>query len=431
MVRHANSGTHSPSSPAPPYYVRGLALGIPAILLGIQITGWLFFIPAIFDGHADFRNFYSAGYMVRAGDARSLYSYETEKVYQDRLISQESLAMPFIHPAYEALLFVPLSLLPFRAAYFAFLTVNLGLLAICYRLLRAHMRNLAAVWHGLPAAMFLFLPIAGTLMKGQDSILLLTLITAATISLGERREFTAGALLALALFRFQIVIPIALLFLIWRRWRFSAGFAVVAAAVVSASVGIAGMTQTELYARSLLSLSGSGSASDLVRYGQPDWQMANLRGLIVGLAGSHLSIAWTRRVVLFVSGVVLFAVAWLTPGNKDGAEPMFIAITASAAVSYHFLFHDLSVVLIPIIFALNHFVTSEATGDPAGRFASRTAAIMFVAPITAAFVPSQFYLVALPLCALLLVLIQRSRREFTDDMFEAATAVDHTLAGRA
>ena len=87
MVRHANSGTHSPSSPAAPYYVRGLALGIPAILLGIQITGWLFFIPAIFDGHVDFRNFYSAGYMVRAGDARSLYSYETEKVYQDRLIS--------------------------------------------------------------------------------------------------------------------------------------------------------------------------------------------------------------------------------------------------------------------------------------------------------------------------------------------------------
>ena len=216
MVRHANSGTHSPSSPAPPYYVRGLALGIPAILLGIQITGWLFFIPAIFDGHADFRNFYSAGYMVRAGDARSLYSYETEKVYQDRLISQESLALPFIHPAYEALLFVPLSLLPFHAAYFAFLAVNLGLLAICYRLLRSHMRNLAAVWHGLPAAMFLFLPIAGTLMKGQDSILLLTLITAATLCLGERREFSAGALLALGLFRFQVVIPIAVLFLIWR-----------------------------------------------------------------------------------------------------------------------------------------------------------------------------------------------------------------------
>ncbi len=403
---------------AAPYYVQGLALGIPAILLGLQITGWLFFIPAIFDGHADFRNFYSAGCMVRLGDARVLYDYETEKVYQDRLVSRENLAMPFIHPAYEALLFVPLSLLTYRAAYFVFLAVNLALLWICYRLLRPRMQNLAKVWHGLPAAMFLFLPVTGALMKGQDSILLLTLLAAAVVCLEERREFSAGALIALGLFRFQIVLPIAILFLIWRRWRFSAGFAVAAAVLAVVSVGVAGVAQTESYARSLLSISGSGSVADLVRYAQPDWQMANLRGLIVGLAGSHLSILWIRRVIFLVSGVVLLLVAGLAPGRR-GADPLLIAITASAAVSYHFLFHDLSVLLIPIIFALDRFVTAEATGDPAGRLVARTAAVMFVAPITVSFFPGQFYLVALPLCAFLLVLIQLSRHEETSTIVEA------------
>lgn len=409
METHTDSARSTTAPLAAPYYVRGLALGIPAILLGLQITGWLFFIPAIFDGHADFRNFYSAGYMVRSGDARALYDYETEKVYQDRLISRENLAMPFIHPAYEALLFVPLSLLPYRAAYFAFLTVNLALLAICYRLLRPRMQNLAKVWRGLPAAMFLFLPVTGALMKGQDSILLLTLLAAGAVCLAEKREFSAGTLIALGLFRFQIVLPIAILFLIWRRWRFSAGFAVTAAVVAAVSVGVAGVAQTESYARSLLSISGSGSVADLVRYAQPDWQMANLRGLIVGLAGSHLSVLWIRRVILLVSGALLFLVAGLARGR--GANSLLIAITASAAVSYHFLFHDMSVLLIPIIFALDRFVTAEATGDPAGRLVARTAAVMFVAPIAVSFVPGQYYLVALPLCALLLVLIQRSRRE--------------------
>ncbi len=88
-------------------------------------------------------------------------------------------------------------------------------------------------------------------------------------------------------------------------------------------------------------------------------------------------------------------------------------------MSYHFLFHDLSVLLIPIIFALNRFVTAEATGDPAGRLVARIAAVMFVAPIMISFVPTLFYLVALPLCALLLVLIQRSRHEPTGTIAEA------------
>src|SRR5579859_1219176 len=407
METTSDSGRSTMAATDAPYYVRALALGIPAILLGLQITGWLFFIPAIFDGHADFRSFYNAGYMLRSGNARALYDYETEKVYQDRLISKENLAMPFIHPAYEALLFVPLSVLTYRAAYFAFLAINLALLAVCYRLLRPRMQNLADVWRGLPAAMFLFLPVTGALMKGQDSILLLTVLAGATVCLGEGREFSAGTLIALGLFRFQIVLPIAVLFLIWRRWRFSAGFAVAAAVLAAVSVGVVGVAQTEFYARSLLSISGSGSTADLVRYGQPDWQMANLRGLMVGLAGSHLSILWMRRVILLVSGMLLLLVAWLAPGRRT-ADPLLIAITTSAAVSYHFLFHDLCVLLIPIIFVLNRFVTAEATGDPGGRLVARTAAIMFVAPILISFIPGLFYLVALPLCALITVLIQRS-----------------------
>jgi hypothetical protein len=405
-----------------PYYVSALALGIPAILLGLQITGWLFFIPAIFHGHADFRSFYNAGYMVRTGAARALYDYEVEKVYQNRLISQENLAMPFIHPAYEALLFVPLSLLPYRASYFAFLGVNLGLLVVCYWILRPHLQHLANIWSALPAAVFLFLPVTGTLMKGQDSILLLTLLVAATLCLGQRRELTAGALTALGLFRFQIVLPIAVLFLMWRRWRFCAGFAMAAAAVAAVSVSITGVAQTVTYAHSLISLSGSGSVGDLVRYAQPDWQMANLRGLVVGVAGSHLPAQWTRLVIFILSGGVFFLVGVLAPGRK-GIDPLLIAITTSAAVSFHLLFHDLSILLTPLVLTLDRYVTAEATGNPAGRAAFRVATLMFVAPITISFVPDYFYLVAVPLCAFLLVLIYSSKPDSAGNELEGLRSI--------
>src|SRR5205823_13232711 len=38
---------------AVPYYVRALALGIPAIFLGLQIAGWIGFVRIIADGHGE------------------------------------------------------------------------------------------------------------------------------------------------------------------------------------------------------------------------------------------------------------------------------------------------------------------------------------------------------------------------------------------
>src|SRR5947209_19331266 len=124
----------SPATPAPPYYVKGLALGIPAILLGLEISGWLFFIPAITHGHNDFRQLYTGGYMLRLGYGHQLYDYDVQKSLEDKLVSPEQIALPINHLAYEELLFVPLCLLNFRAAYLAFLVVNIVLLGTSFRL---------------------------------------------------------------------------------------------------------------------------------------------------------------------------------------------------------------------------------------------------------------------------------------------------------
>src|SRR5689334_21586360 len=103
-----NDKAHSRTETGP-YYVRALALGVPAILLTLHISGWLFFVPAISHGHFDFRHLYTAGYMVRTGHARELYQYDVEKQFEDSLLSHEEIALSFIHLAYEALLFVPFS----------------------------------------------------------------------------------------------------------------------------------------------------------------------------------------------------------------------------------------------------------------------------------------------------------------------------------
>src|SRR6266436_3929661 len=198
--RESELMTKTPRQPAReiPYYVRALAMALPAVMLGLQISGWIFFSASIRDGHPDFRANYTAGYMVRTGQVHQLYDYEAIKQVQDSRISAESVGMPFIHPAYEALFFVPLSFLSFHGAYFVFLGINLLLLAVCLRLLHRRLEGLAHIWKPLPAAvLFTFLPVAAALMQEQDSILLLALLALAATMLDDGRDLSAGLLVGL------------------------------------------------------------------------------------------------------------------------------------------------------------------------------------------------------------------------------------------
>ena len=100
---------------------------------------------------------------------------------------------------------------------------------------------LRRVWAFLPVALMVcFLPVTMALIEGQDSLLLLALLIAAYLALQKQHDFRAGMLLGATLFKFQYALPIVLLYLIWRRWRFLAGFALAGAIVVGLSVAVIG-----------------------------------------------------------------------------------------------------------------------------------------------------------------------------------------------
>src|SRR6266567_1149229 len=166
-------------TPEPPHYVQAL-LGILPLILGIQLLAWLVILPAALGGHADFRQLYAAGYMVRTGHAKELYDYNAQLQFQNQAVSPAAVPLPFIRPACYALLFVPFSLMSYRSAYFAFLCLSLILLWVSYWILRPWLRNLARAWSWLPPLIFVsFFPVTAALTQGQDSILLLALLAAA------------------------------------------------------------------------------------------------------------------------------------------------------------------------------------------------------------------------------------------------------------
>jgi len=367
-----------------------LLLGLLPFLFAAQLLSWLTFFPNALRGHSDFRQLYVAGYMVRTGEALRLYEYSRQSQLQDSLVSSDERALPFIRPAYQALVFAPFTWFSYRTAYLIFLVINVLLLALIYRLLLADFVNLSSAWLGLPVGIMLaFYPISLALMQGQDSILLLALLAGALQFLRSERDHLAGALVGLGLFKFQIVLPMAFLFLLWRRWRFCVGFSMSAIVVSAISLVIAGVVQAKTFLMSLLSVGGAvTSGTGVIQFPLRVSIMANLRGLVQGLFANALSPGWSKILIVVLSAAV---VLWLGVRRSErwrASDCLALAILASVLVSYYLFIHDLSVLLIPILIALDR--------SPI-RFSrqSTIAAIMWIAPALVFIIPGHFYLVAI------------------------------------
>jgi len=399
------------SAPDPiPYYIRAFAMALPAIMLGLQLSGWIFFLPGAMRGHADFRQLYAAGYMVRTGHSHELLDYASQKHFQDMVVSTEQIALPYIRPAYEALLFVPLSIIPYRAAYFVFLALNFIFLACALRLLRPMLSRLGTIWKPLPEAMFVsFLPTGAALMQGQDSILLLLLLLLAWRALRRKREFSAGVIAGLGLFKFQITIPLAFMLLGWKRWRFFSGFLVCAAVVSGISVWLTGLTSARLYLHSLFRMgSGIAGARNELHYPEPMHRMMNLHSLVYTSMRGHAS-AFTislATVVLSV-GVLLFI---LRLGQTQNPDQQFVMAIASAVLlSYYIYIHDLAVLEIPILIILDQTVFALWEGGISFKLLPIFALILFAAPTL---IISWAYLFAVPLFLFIcLISIQQMRTQ--------------------
>lgn len=357
--------------------IKALVIGLTAGLIGLPLMGWGYFLTHMVpDGHTDFRANYSAGYMLRIG--KPLYDYAAQLETQNQEVSREEVALPFIHPAYEALLYVPLSLFPYIHAYWLWFGLNLAGLALTYHLLRKELNPLIAIAPWLPIGVFAaYLPFGAALVQGQDSLLLL-LILALVFSciLSGERTFAAGVCLGLASFRFQIVAPIFLCLLIWRRWKLVLGFTVSAVPAVIISILLAGFWP---YLHILEGL----STQPIAALHQPVSKMPNLRGLIQSVGGGN---TW----VLVVS-VLVIAVTLLAGKGLNTSQQFALAIPAAVLVSYHALVHDLCVLFIP---AAMLFARQAKTGLV-------VAGLVISTPILLIFAPNHFYLASLGMILLL------------------------------
>lgn len=356
-------------------------LGLLPLVFGLELLTWVSVLPRMARGGADFRQLYVAGYMARTGAAAKLYDYDYPLQLQNTLVAPAAAGLPFIRPAYQALVFAPLSLLSYRAAYFLWMAMNAALVALSAYLLRRRFREVANRWKPLPFIVLCsFFPLSLAILGGQDSILLLTLIAGALLALERTRGFLAGCLLALGLFKFQIVLPIAFLFMIWKQWKFAKGFFSTGLTLAVISLALTGVPAVKTFFDSIAR----------IRHPVHYEMMSNIHSLLFGLFGNSSIVT---PLTLAVSAAVLLGVARWSP-VKSGPDALVIAIPAAALVSYYLFGHDWSVLVIPLLFTMDVGMSSWIDG--------LAALIMFLAPLVCIFDWHHAYWTTIPMLMLLI-----------------------------
>lgn len=299
-------------------------------------------------GYADFTIFYSAANIIRSGQGKDLYNEQIQYAAQLAAapdVKIRSWALPYNHPPFEALLFVPLSYLPYLASYLVWAALNLGMLFLAIRLLHESLTKFDLPALGVFGLAFIFFPVFITVFQGQDLLLLLLLASAAYAFVKRGEDFRAGCCLGLGLFRPELALPVALLIAFTRGRRFVAGFLVATLSlglISCAIVGWRGLPGYVDYVWRMERVHGHGSIIPT--------EMPNLRGLVSLLFHSKT----IQLIATAVTSVAVFAFSLqriCSDKISRSVEYTFcVAVLCTLLVSFHALVHDLALLVIPIMF---------------------------------------------------------------------------------
>ncbi len=343
-----------------------LRFALASFFLGMIIVHGVFFWAVrekLVLGFSDFRIFYTAGLMLRRGDGRVLYSEELQTKIEREFAPEavrRSGPLPYNHPPFEAILYAPMTYLPYFSAYSLWFLVNILLLAGSVYHLRWSLPTLNSDFRWiLILAPLAFFPIAYALMQGQDSILLLALYSLAYTAMRRGKDLRSGAYLGLGLFKFHLVLPFACILLLRRRWRALTGMGLIAVVEALISWALVGGRELLYYPRFIWQVNRKLEPWVIVPA-----NMGNLRGLFTGWKAMNPPPHWIE-IALFAASLGLLVWAsrqWrpLDALNSHQWDCGFsVCMVVTYLVGYHGYNQDMSFLLLPLLLALDRVLSGQ------------------------------------------------------------------------
>ena len=313
---------------------------------------------------ADFLHFYTLGTLARAHRGDILYDMraQSEVALQHVPVTGPLFFVP-LYPPQVSLLFVPLAALPYAGALVAWVVFCGALYGVCCWLLWRTCGNLFA-----DARLVLLIALAypaffHVIVWGQTSVLALACFTLAYLALRSGRKFAAGFAIGLLMFKPQLGLAAAFVFVFAQEWQVVGGALITAAAELLAGWAYYGAAVMRDYWEHL-----THASSVMAQFEPRPYQMHSLRAFWT------LLVPWPKvAIVLWMgSAAAALIVALLCWKRRAFLPARFSALLlATVLVSPHLTVYDLTV-LAPAFLLLS----DEAMAD--GKFAKRAGTLLYL-----------------------------------------------------
>jgi glycosyl transferase family 87 len=337
--------------------------GLLLALILWSTYAWMLATPGLLDRHGlvkgtDFLHLYTLGSLAREHRGSALYDMAAQSALAQQRVRQAGRL--FFVPLYGpqvSLLFAPLAALPYAGALAVWLMLNTAIYALCSY----------AVWRTCPnlhsEAMTVFLLALAypaffhLILWGQTSGLALACFTLAYLALDSKRMISAGLAIGCLIFKPQLGLAAAFVFLLAREWKVV--FAAVASALAQLSAGWAyyGSSVMRDYLDHLIRV------RDVFSQLEPrPYQMHSLRSFWAML------LPWPSLAfgLYLVSAIMVVAITFFCWKSVAPLSLRFSALlVATVLVSPHLTVYDL-VILTPAFLLLADWAAA-ASGATAGQ----------------------------------------------------------------
>jgi hypothetical protein len=276
----------------------------------------------------DFLTIYTEARMAAKGEYGRLH----DPVLMERRmreIDPEPTAGPVVRPHFYGFLISPLARLSYHTAFWVWMGIQMSLLFACWIWAVVRFGPDALIWGALSV------PCCLGIAHGQDCVLMLAIAIGGYALAKKKFYWAAGAVLALALMKFHLILFLAPAMLLSRRWKMFGGFAGMAAALVGWCYLLGGAQGLETYAALLRN-------KDLEKLNPAPDLMISIQGLLANLHADF-------EVLRVVLGLLALIVAGLVLTERQPLwRWMSLAITASLFAAPHVYGYDAAIMVLPI-----------------------------------------------------------------------------------
>jgi len=287
--------------------------------------------------YVDFLNWWVAGKFALMRDAAGAYDYRAFSAGQAAVAKSAPPQFYFywVYPPTMLLILAPIALLPYLAAFFAWIAATLTLFAIALYAILPEVLTIVLALLPLPVVMNVFI--------GQTAFLTAGLVGLSLVFM-SRRPYLSGICLGILTYKPQFILFFPLALVITRQWRVTA--AAIASALLFAAVAVL-MFGSNAWLLFLRSLHGHNPVTFLA---------PNVEGMnqtVFGLmhrAGAGVVADWVVHLAVALLITVLTWQIWLRPVPHSLKAAAF-SIGVLTATPY-MLLYDLTAVAVPAAFLI-------------------------------------------------------------------------------